>query len=378
MAKRHSDPARKAWPFFLLFVLVGCGVMIFFIRQAVTDWRIARVYQKTECEITGRRLVTSTSTSDLNGRRNETQHSHTEFSWTYEVNGRRYTGEGYDGHDGKIIDEIDEKEMGKLDKGVKHECWYDPDAPEKSVLVRRFRAKFYLAALIPGVFILIGGTLLAGSLKRKPTQTAVYVSQGEKLRHRLSPVISTRGIMGCLGTMIVILALVIFLVLPGVSVSQSHFSLISGKMWLYLIALGIEGFLIYHFLRALQAARMPDPVVEIGDEPLAPGQTTQVYVRVPGPAFLAALQVQLLCERVGVGSGGTRAVHKHAIAERNALSVSSAEEIEDRISIPEKGPASNRTVQTVTTWCIRIRRQLVNGMSYDTDYPFRVERKDEE
>ena len=42
MPKPYSDPARKAWPFLALFVVVGAALMIPFGMQAVRDYRIAR------------------------------------------------------------------------------------------------------------------------------------------------------------------------------------------------------------------------------------------------------------------------------------------------------------------------------------------------
>ena len=366
MPKPYSDPARKAWPLFLLFVLVGLGFMTPFVMQAVRDYRIAKVYEQTSCDIVSERAVTMSSHSTLGGRWVESQSTHTEYTWRYAVNGLKYTAEGYDNHDGIMADF---QETGNLQVGAQHECWYDPVAPEKSVLVRHFRAKFYLGALIPGSFILIGGVFLRGALRRKPAKTDADISKGDRLRYRLSPVVSTRGILGCLGVAIIVVGLVTILVLPKISVGQAG-GLLTGDAWKYIIALGLEGFLIYHLLRNRQAALVPDPIVEINDEPLAPGQTTQLYIHHPGPAQLASLQVQVICEKVGTG---TRVAHKHLILERKALRISQSEDFLETFTIPAKAPPSLKTVQTVTNWCIRVRRKLVNNVSYDTDYPFHVE-----
>lgn len=358
----YSDPARKAWPFFLLFVLVGVGFMMFFVVQAILDYRIARVYQQTQCEIIGERTFTSKSSSVLGGRWVESHHDHTVFRWTYEVQGRYYSAEGYDNHDGIMAEP---EELSNIKKGDKHECWYDPAAPEKSVLVRRFYAKFYLGALIPGSFILFGGYFLRGALRRKPVKSDTFISQGERLRYRLSPAVSTQGVMGCLGVVILVLGLVIVLVLPN----------ISADVWLYLIGVGIEGFLIYHFARALGAARVPDPIVEIDNNPLAPGQTTPVYIRQQGPAGLALFQVQVICEKLG--PNGTRVTYKHLLIDRSALQIEEAEEFTMNLTAPAKASPSIKTVQTATNWYVRIRRKLANSVSYDTDYPFSVLGKDE-
>ena len=364
-ADGYHDPARKAWPLLAIFVLVGLGFMTPFVLQAIRDIRIATVYQQTECEIINERTVASSSSSTLGGRWVETRYSHTEFTWSYIIDGRRYTAAGYDNHDGVMADP---QETGAISKGTSHACWYDPAAPEKSVLVRHFYGRFYLGALIPGSFVFVGGLLLRGVRRRKPMPVEARVSKGGHLRYRLSPVLSTRGLLGCLGVIVLVLGLGIVLVLPHVGDGGS--SLSSDKAWLYLISLGIEGFLIYHLVRAARAARVPDPLVEINDEPLRPGQTTQLYIRHPGPAQVALLQVQIVCEKVG--QGGTRVAHKQLVLERTALHIAAAEEFNETFSVPVKAAPSLKTVQTATNWCVRIRRKLDTKTSYDTDYPFRV------
>lgn len=371
MPKPYADPARKAWPFLALFVLVGLGLLTPFVLQAIRDYRIAFVYVPAEAEIMSERTVTSESTSKLGGQWVTSQSSHREFTWSYRVGSRHYVAEGYDNHDGIMADP---QETGNITKGIKHECWYDPSAPEKSVLARKFHAKFYLGALIPGAFILIGGAMLRGVLRRKPMKAAVFISQGERLRHRLSPAISTRGILGCLGTLVAVIALFILLVLPKINIGDASPSLLGGKDWLYLICIGIEGALIYQLWSKGRAALIPDPVVEIDHEPLSAGQSTRLFVRQPGPAPLASFQIQIICETIG--QSGTRIAHKQLVAERAAIQVTTAEEFNETFTLPDKGQPSKKTAQSAVTWSVRIRRKLANGSSCDTDYPFRVMRKE--
>jgi hypothetical protein len=367
MAKSTSDPARGAWPFLALFVLVGLGFLTPFVLQAIRDYRIAKVYQTVECKITARRTVTGSSSSRLGSSWVTHDYSHTEFTWNYRVNGQEYVAEGYDNHDGIMADP---NEAGNLTEGVTVQGWFDPAAPEKSVLARNFQPKFYLGALIPGSFVLIGGTLLAGVLRRSPRKVKLGATKGERLGARLHPVLSTRGIMGCLGTMATVLALFIFLVLPKVGVASASPSLIGGKGWLYIFCLAIEGFLLYHLFRAVRASQIPDPIVEIDAESLHPGQTSRLFIRMPGPAKLTAIQVQVICEKTG--RSGTRTAYKQRVLEKESVQIGLAEEFEESFAIPAKASKSSETVQTATHWCIRIRRKLANGISFDTDYPFGV------
>ena len=161
--------------------MVGLGLMTPFALQAILDYRIACVYQQTECEILGERSFTMSHLSALGGRWMEAHHAHTVFRWAYQVQGKSFSAEDYDNHEGIMADD---EEMPLLKKGDKHACWYDPAAPEKSVLVRRFRAKFYLGALIPGSFVLLGGFFLRGAFRRKPQQSDTFISQGEHRRGR--------------------------------------------------------------------------------------------------------------------------------------------------------------------------------------------------
>lgn len=358
MPEPCTDPARKSWFFLAFFVLAGLGFMTPFVLQAIRDYRIARVYQQTECTVVDERQVMSSSTSNLGGHWIESHHSHREFIWRYTVNGHNYSAQGYDNHDGIITDP---QETGNISKGITQPCWYDPADPEKSVLARRFRAKFYLGALIPGSFILIGGMMLAGVLRRRPKSSDVRLSQGERLAVRLSPFLSTRGVMGCLGVLILLLGVIIVLVLQHLNDGEVTFLLFGG---------GIEAFLIHHFIRAVRAARLPDPIVEINNEPLKPGQATELYIRHPGPARLSLLEVRLVCEKTG--QRGERLVHDEMLHERGELHITDVEEFNGSFTVPAKASPSRKTAQSVTNWFIRIRRRLNSNVSYDTDYTFRV------
>ena len=360
MPKPYSDPARKAWPFLALFVVVGAALMIPFGMQAVRDYRIARVYVATQCQVTGERTVTSTSSSRLGGRWMETQHSHKEFTWVYRVGGRKYTADGFDNHSGVMADSSD---MGNITPGSKHECWYDPAAPQESVLVRKFHGKFYLGALIPGMFMLIGGMTLRGLLRRKPMAVDASVSQGSMLAVRLAPDLSTKGVFGCLGLMVVVLGIALVFLYLGIRRNV----LDDGFGWFLLGGIVAEGFLIRHLYRAMRAAGVPDPVVEIDAEPLTPGQHAKLYIRQDGPARIAQFKVSLVC----IKDGGKPSTN-HRILNREALEIGQSEEFQGTFTVPAKAPPSTKTVQTSTLWNIRVRRELVGGVNYDTDYPFRV------
>ena len=361
-----AKQARNGWPFFALFIFVGLGMLTPFALQAVRDYRIARAYQPVACHVLDRRTVNSSSRSKLGGTSYTNETAHTEFRWEYMVNGNRYVAEGYDNHDGILAEA---QEMGNIYPGARLPCWYDPTDPERSVLARHFRAKFYIGALIPGLFILVGGSFLRRSLRRRPDYAEIRISKGDQLPVRLSPILSTRGIAGCLSIVILVLALIIFGILPMLRFGSVTPSLLDG-FWPYLILGALEVFLIYHWLRAMRASRVPDPLIEIGAHPLSRGQQTQVHFLQPGPVQLTSLKVVVLCERTD--GLGTRTSNAKTLFERDNLDVVVAEQFDGSLVVPPRATGSVKSLQSVVSWMIRVHRVLKNGTSYETDYPFTV------
>ena len=240
-----NERYRKGWPFLALIVLVGLGFMTPFVLQATRDYRIAYVYQPTTCQVLDERMVTSSSTSRLGGNWYSSSSSHQEFRWSYVIGKTRYVAEGYDNHNGVMTDA---QETGNLYPGIAVRCWYDPAKPEDSVLVQRFRAKFYLGALIPGLFVLMGGRFL---------QLALLPGGARSNKARRQP-LSPLGIVKGLSVIIVALALVIILVLPRLTFGSITPSLLD-EFLPYIILIGIEVFLIRHWLRAWHMWRKSSP-----------------------------------------------------------------------------------------------------------------------
>ena len=361
-----AEQARKGWPFFALFVLVGLGMTIPFILQGIRDYRIAFRYQPTECQVLGERTVSSSSTSRLGGTWYSTTSSHREFSWAYVVGGTRYVADGYDNHEGMMVEG---QETGNVYPGVRMPCWYDPADPEKSVLARNFRAKFYLGALVPALFIVFPGWLLLRTVRPRQAYADVRVGRGQRLPFRLSPILSTRGIAGCLTVIIVALAAVMVFVLPRIAVGDVTPTLLGG-LWPFIIVGAIEAFLIYHWWRAMRAARRADAVIEIGHHPLAPGQATSLHLRLDGPGRLARIRVSVLLERDS--GNGTRVSNEKVLFEREDVDLSAGLSFDGEIKVSPRASPSLKTLQSVASWLVRVQRVTPEGLSYDTDYPFTV------
>lgn len=164
-ANRTRTPKHdRRWMFFALFVAVGMLALIPFAMQGVRDWRIAHVYQQSECEIIGHRMVESTTTFRRQvGGTTERRNSNPEFTFKYRVNGQMHVATGLDNHDGVMAKFEDWR---YFNEGGRYPCWYDPANPDNAVLLRKTEWSFYLGALIPGMFILIGGHLMRRLLKK--------------------------------------------------------------------------------------------------------------------------------------------------------------------------------------------------------------------
>ena len=378
---KTEEPARKPprhdrrWMFFALFVMVGLLALIPFAMQAVRDYRIARVYEQTECEIVSHRMVdTTTFFRWSGGSRTEDRHSHPEFTFKYRAGGQVRIASGLDNHDGVMADFEDWRYFAD---GGTYPCWYDPADPDKAVLLRKTEWKFYLGALIPAFFILIGGNLMRLALRTKPDYGRGARWRGLRLRYRLAPTLSHQRLTGCLLSIIIVLALALIGIWSAPWDTRTT-QILSPMFYLFAIVAGIEGFIMYHFIRAVRAVGAPEPEVEIDDEPLLPAQTTAINILQRGPLKARSYKVLLVCEEV---SSDTRTPVKTTIIEHDDLEIrdggdASARTFTANFTVPAKAKPSSRELQFIRTWNIRVQRKLDAKTELQTDFPFRVLNKD--
>lgn len=377
MTSNTPPPARKPkrqdnrWMFFALFVIVGLLGLIPFALQAVRDYRIARVYQPAECEIVSHRMVENTTLYRWgDGRETEERTLHPEFTFRFRAGGKNYTATGLDNHDGVTTPF---EAWREFNDGGKRPCWYDPADPAKAVLLRRFEWKFYLGALIPGFFVLVCGNLMRRALSSKHDYGRGAMYRGLRLRYRLAPVLSHQKLTGCLLLVIIVLALV----LVGVWAVPWHThatQILSPMFYLFGGVLAAEVFMTWHFLRAVKARGVPEPEVEVDDEPLLPGQSTSLNVLQFGPLRARRYEVLVVCEEV---STATRTPVKNVLIEQGDVEIRDDTEANARtltatFTVPESARPSTRELQFIRTWSIRVRRKLDERTTLETDFPFRV------
>lgn len=372
-----SIPSKKpgsdrSWMFFALFVLVGLGALIPFAMQAHRDWRIMTAYREAEAEVLSFRLVPSTTLFRWSGGGTTEQTSQLpEFTFKFRVNGIPFIATGFDNLDGKAASFEDYR---AFNTGGRYPCWYDPDQPERAVLRRHVHWPFYLGALIPGVFILMGGSLMLRSRRRRPDTGHVRVTDGTHFRCHLHPVLSHQRLVLSL-VVIELVLLGALLLLWKASWSPARVTDLFGPMfYLFIIVAAIFLFIGRHLLRAWKAAHVPEPQVEIQQEPLAPGATTGLWVRQTGPIRAKSCIIELVCEEI---SSSIRTPVRELLLDAQNVHLGSEPPANERaftlsITVPAKAKPSNRTLQSLRTWHIRVTRRLENGMTLESSFPFRV------
>ena len=140
---------------FGLFFAAGCGGLVMLVGAfLLTDWRANYRYQRNSCVVLDRRL----QVQDVNigpGVHGPTYHP--EIRILYEVDGRKYELWTYDavptwgpdkGGQQAIVDSF---QVGKT-----YPCWYDPDRPEKAILVRGHAWVPFLLLFVPLAFMTVG------------------------------------------------------------------------------------------------------------------------------------------------------------------------------------------------------------------------------
>lgn len=149
--KFNQSPGYQA-AFFGVFLLVGLGFLLIF---AVPAWRVvsSQGWTPIDCEIL------SSSVGSHAGENGGTYSIDVRYRYTFE--GIEYTGDRYEFLGGSSSGyKSKQKVVDALPEGSLTTCYVDPDEPSESVLYRGF-SWVYLFALLPLVFILVGGVGIA-------------------------------------------------------------------------------------------------------------------------------------------------------------------------------------------------------------------------
>ena len=154
--------------FFGLVFIAGCGFLVMLVGGfLLPDWRANNRYLPTTCVVLDRRLGEDIAPADPEGRGGGPVY-HPEIEIQYEVDGREYVIWTYDAVHMYSPDKAGRQAIVNGFKvGARYPCWYDPDRPEKAILVRGHAWVPYLLLVVPIVFLLVGGVGISRSLKNR-------------------------------------------------------------------------------------------------------------------------------------------------------------------------------------------------------------------
>jgi len=362
VAGKDPDPSRRAWPLFVIAVLMGLAGLALFAFQGVRDYRVFHVYLPSQCMVAGHGVIASTMDAGLGRTRRPMTTFISQYTLEYDANGMHVTALGSDNLDGVMGD------PGVFTVGQSYPCWYDPANPHDAVLARQFRPLFYSAALVPLLFLVIGVNFLVVALRPKPAISLADGGNADTLAVRLAPELSR-------GSTLVSMALLAVLFTAGLVAAvvwmlQDMTRL--GDWWFFLaLAVAAEAGLIRFTLGAVVGMRIPDPVVEIDREPLKRGETFRVAVRQPGPARFDVFRVSVACERQGKSSG--RESQKVLMMKKDFRAdehLPFAKVLE--AAIDADAPPSDKSLQTIVTWKVVVKRTKKRIWGLDREYVFRV------
>ena len=397
--------------FFAAFFFGGWALLVAMAQEVlIPQWRANRVFLETPCIVRGARIEERQSDGGSLYR--------PEVSIEYEVGGRKHLARTFSVahfYDGGYTAGREEKlkQLKQFPVGQKRLCWYDPDRPERAVVVRGFTGGTAPALLLPISFIVLGGGGLgyrvlnwATSAERRATmaQQAEYALQfdrfdqptdgtefpyipndgplrdspGTRLKYRLAMAVSSGWAIfwltaGCVLWTGMALAFLIAAVRGFLQGTPDWF------LTLFLAPLiAIDVLLIKAAFRRLRFAGESGPtVVEISDHPLLPEREYQLYLAQSGRRPVRSLEVLLVCQEKVTYQQGTdtradaRPVFQQSLArgEPAAEAGASSCEVEVRFRMPREAMHSFRGKHNHVCWKLVVRGRTARGQSYERDFP---------
>ncbi len=392
------------------FVIVGVGLLVVMLAQARRDYRIAYVYKEAQCEVLDRATESFRAPSYSSNQRRSTS-TRVVFTFRFKTEeGLTITARGFDNYRGKGTPRA---EADRFRVGQSYPCWYDPDAPDQAVILRRFNPHYYWALLMPLGMISIAGVFLRESLRPVAYHSRITrITAGRQLAQRLPPVTSHRGMIGCMGAAAILFAGVTVGFYLAATAQQSRSTLlhslssttgteISGWWFIVAVTAAVTLLFLWGFAVNLRWAGIPEPVVEVDHATLAPGATGQLHIVQSGPFRADSFDVLLVCETVGKNARATvveeRLLHIAPLEIPDAQS-SNAREFTAQFTIPytaapscnsqavmgsPRVPAGKREQRIIAGygepiyWILRVQRKMDVKTALETDFEIVVERSNQ-
>lgn len=379
---------------FTIFLLLGFAGLIIPIRQAITDYRTAKVYVESTAEIL--EYLPISRRNYWRSGRHEKATVRPSFVFRFlTIDGEKVTTRGYDSYGGR---EAPMSEAMEFKVGSTYPAWYDPANPKKAVLSKRFNPHYYWILLLPLFFIGFNGLLLRECLRRASPPVLKGVETGRRLTWRLPPAATHRGMTGCLGFFLVILTLLttgfVFAALDYQDVVPRYRLLsrvlgfnVNGWWFVAIITAVVTLVFLWAFLVNLRWIVLPEPEVEVDETRLLPGRSTRLSVLQRGPIRAESYAISLICEINGIP--GKPPARKEIILERSNLHIESqrpgdAIEFTAPLTIPKDGKLSTKVVSLkggkqgqrgggeLVAWFIRVERKVTAKNVLQSDFEILV------
>jgi hypothetical protein len=398
--------------------VVGCAALAMLVFGfLIPDWRANHSYLPNTCVVLAKRLDQRMSEGE-----SPRPVYHPSLKIRHAVEGRSFELWTYDaipmyGPDQAANQAI----LDGFAIGATYPCWYDPDRPERAILVRGHAWVPYLLLVVPLLFLTIGGAGMRhrwknrakagpaerlGRLERARgfAQTAdsnpdtaptldLSGSPGSTLRYRL-PTSTTpkRNLAGCVFITLVIntIAAVGVAIVVG-----NRFGLVwarSGPPWPLQVAIGLAallglaaiGVVITAAIGELMiAARFGPTIVEISTHPLVPGARFEIFLSQTARRNFTvnALRVLCVCEEESRGTGDENAatrtsrVYEAEIVARRDLELQAGLPLELRseFRLPPGAMPSFKTADSQVRWNLVVEGDVPRCPNLERRFPIVVE-----
>jgi hypothetical protein len=408
--------------FFGFCFLMGCAALVMLVWGFILpDWKANNRYLPNTCVVLDRRLATSMSDPGPEGGIPRPVYL-PEIKIQYEVARRKYEVWTYKAIGMYEPDRAAQQAIvDSFQVGAIYPCWYDPDRPEKAILVRGHTLAPYVLLLVPIVFLLMGGvgirhawknrgspvyqralerTLTAGGalVATDPDQPTVPVldlshSPGSTLSYRLPT--STRpgrGLLGCLFFTLLWNGITAPFVVKVMATHLGWDRMEGISKWLVsfgiipfvLVGLFLIGLLITIAFRALLIALgVGATAVEVSAHPLVPGGRCDLWLSQSGRRTLHmnSLSVLCLCEEEAKGGQGedrrttTRRVFAETVVAQEGFEVQPGFpfEVRGELRIPPGAMHSFLTAHNQVRWKLVVRGDVAGWPDFEREFPIIVQ-----
>ena len=366
-ARRKKLPLGCLVPFFLVFLLVGLGVVWYlFVRPMLLVYD-ARGWTSTPCE------VLSSKVGSHRGSKGGTTYS-IDIRFRYEWLGTTFESEAYDfvdgsssGFDGKAA------VVAQYPAGSTRACWVNPRDPAQCVLDRSFQP-IYLLGLAFLLFVAVGAGGLFFVLRRPAPRKADAPPKGmTKVYRKETPGAVTLKPSTTPGCRLAIM-ITVCLFWNGM-VSVFLFSGMDGCAMIFMIPFALVGLGLFGGVGYMLLALFnPVPVLTVSREGVPLGGSCDLEWRFEGSVKrLQNLKISLEGREEATYRRGTKShTDKSAFVTVALYDAAPTSTGRVRVEIPRGSMHSFAAKNNKIVWVLHVRGEIARWPDIGEDFPFTV------